>query len=180
MSRLQNHLVQSCVLAWSLKRGQSCVCLSVCLCCVCVRAKLIPLKYTAASGGWGGDLSIRGTVALVEVGTANVIYWGRRKVLRWIFWPAKLFLGFAVDLDRIKHCDTSWVDRGSNCIVESKKEKEKEKKEQSNALTSRFLLQLQTWCYSHQYSYWRLSASCLPAEPLLWWRESRTNELSSG
>lgn len=64
---------------------------------VCVR--LIPLQYSATSGGRNSCLSIRGTVALVEVGTANVVYGGRREILWWIFWPAKLLLGFSVDLN---------------------------------------------------------------------------------
>lgn len=61
--------------------------------------KLIPLKHTATGGGWSGYLSIRGTIALIEVGAANIVNRGRREVLWWILWPAKLLLRFAIDLD---------------------------------------------------------------------------------
>lgn len=149
----------------ALKRPKTCV--SVCLC-----VKLIPLQYTATSGGRDGCLSIRGTVALVEVGTANVVYGGRGEVLRWIFRPAKLLLGFAVDLDWIKHGDTSWVDGGSNFMAKKNK--------QNNASQSKFLKQLQIGCNPCQHAYWRWTVSCRPAGPLLWWRESRTSVLSSG
>lgn len=64
-----------------------------------MRVKLIPLQHSAAGGGWGGYVSIRGAVALVEVGTADIVNRGRREVLRWILRPAKLLLGFTVDLD---------------------------------------------------------------------------------
>lgn len=76
--------------------------------------KPIPLQHTATGGGWGGYVSIRETIALIEVGTAHIVNWGRREVLWWIFWPAKLLLGFTVDLDWIKHGDASWVNRSSN------------------------------------------------------------------
>lgn len=74
----------------------------------------IPLQHTATGGGWGGYVSIRGTIALIEVRTANIVNWGRREVLWWIFWPAKLLLGFTVDLYWIKHGDASWVNGRSN------------------------------------------------------------------
>lgn len=74
----------------------------------------IPLQHSATSGGWGGYVSVRDTVALIEVGTANIVNWSRREVLWWIFWPAKLLLGFTVNLDWIKHGDAGWVNRCSN------------------------------------------------------------------
>lgn len=100
--------------------------------------KLIPLKHTATGGGWSGYLSIRGTIALIEVGAANIVNWGRREVLWWILWPAKLLLGFAIDLDWIKHGDTSWVNRGSD-LMKKREYKNASKRGFSNS-------QLHIWC----------------------------------
>lgn len=35
--------------------------------------KLIPLQYSATSCCWGGYVSIRGPIALVEAGTADIV-----------------------------------------------------------------------------------------------------------
>lgn len=80
--------------------------------------KTIPLEYTATGGGWGGDVSIRGAIALVEVGTADIVNRSRGEVLWRILRPAKLLLGFTVDLDRIEHGDSSRVNRCSNFKIE--------------------------------------------------------------
>lgn len=83
------------------------------LCELCVM-KYKPLYHAAAGGCWSHYVSIRSAIALTEVRTANVVNGGRREVLGWIFWPPKLLLGFTINLDGIKHGDTSWIYRCSN------------------------------------------------------------------
>lgn len=76
--------------------------------------KYKPLYHAAAGGCWSCYVSIRSAIALTEVRTAYVVHGGRREVLRWIFWPPKLLLRFTINLDGIKHGDTSWIYRCSN------------------------------------------------------------------
>lgn len=76
--------------------------------------KYKPLYHTAAGGCWSSYVSIWSAITLTEVRTAHIVNGGRREVLRWIFWPSKLLLGFTINLDWIKHGDTSRIYRCSN------------------------------------------------------------------
>lgn len=64
-----------------------------------LRGKIIPLQHSAVGGGRGGYVSLGGAIALVKVGTADVVHRGGGKVLWWLLRPAKLLLSFTVDFD---------------------------------------------------------------------------------
>ena len=75
----------------------------------------LPLEHRATGGGGRGHVSVRGPVALVEVGAADVVDGGGGgEVLRGLLRPAKLLLGLAVDLDGVQHGDAGGVHRGSD------------------------------------------------------------------
>ena len=75
----------------------------------------VPLQHGAAGGGGCDHVSVRGPVALVEVGAADVVGGGGGgEVLRGLLRPAELLLGLAVDLDGVQHGDAGGVDRGSD------------------------------------------------------------------
>lgn len=113
-ARVSHYHIKSRVSLNELQRINKCKWQQLVLMFEAKSGRPIPLQHTATGGGWGGYVSIRGTIALIEVRTANIVNWGRREVLWWIFWPAKLLLGFTVDLYWIKHGDASWVNRRSN------------------------------------------------------------------